>query len=775
MAARILLRWSAVPAAAKRYNAYRTSELKTDETKVAMNSLLQKTIWTVALIMTGILAMPVAAQQDDPKLKKEQPKDVAVEAILATKPATPAECIRAAKILFELKRPDLAKTYLKKVLDANLTGGELVELGRKVGTGMFIELANRKELLPEAKKLADAVNAAILSETHNAERIDKLIHQLQDPSAKKRLLALIGLQEARDAAIVPLIAVLADSKRGIEHRNVRAALVEMGRSVFDPLTAAVVRSNPKLAVQVIETLGVLGDRRAVPYLLAPCLAEDCPPKVKDAAAKALKRLIGIVPDRADAIKMLTDSARAYFDRGQPVEGADDGKTQVWRWNESKWRCDNRTVSAADAARALADRWARDAYSLAQHERELRLLHLTTMLEAAAYKNGLNRPLDEKNPAVVEAERFGVEPLEEVLAYGMKTGHTAAAAAAARIMGRIGTADELLNHFAGGSEPSPLVAALRSPDRRLRLAAAAAIVRLQPVRQFAGSSLVTEVLGFLASSRGERSALAVSPKLEEARDLAGWLASTGYQSDAVANGRDLLLRAAQTPDCEVVLMSVTIDRPTADALLQQLRHDPRTARLRVGVIAPAGRYEQAERIAGNDPLAKAFPRPRDEKAFKWQLKQLAALDAEDSVGFEARQIQAAEALDLLAAIAKTSNNIHDLRRVEAEMIVALSNPNPAIAARAAEVLAEMNSAVAQRTLADTVSRFTRPLAVRQAAAVAFRKNLEKYGLRLTKKEIQRQYDVYNGSENRDVATRQLLSFLLDCIEAAGPVQDGQQEK
>ena len=545
--------------------------------------------------------------------------------------------------------------------------------------------------------------------------------------------ALIGLQKAGDAAIAPLIAVLADPKRADEQRNVRAALAEMGRSAFDPLAAVLVRSDPKLSVQAIETLGELGDRRAVPYLLAPCLADDSPSEVQAAAAKALKRLIGVVPDRTEAVKMLTDSARAYFDRGQPVEGTADGKAIIWRWDEAKRRCENLTVSASDAARALAERRARDAYSLAQHERELRLLHLTTMLEAAAYLNGLDRPLEENNRAVVEAERFGVGPLEKVLAYGMKTGHTTAAAAAALILGRIGTADELLNHFAGGSEPSPLVAALRSPDRRLRLAAAEAIVRLQPVRQFAGSSLVTEVLGYLASSQGERSALAASPKQEEARDLAGLLASAGYHSDAAPTGRDLLLRAAQSPDCEVVLISVTIDHPTADALLQQLRHDPRTARLRVGVIAPAGRYEQAERIAGNDPLAKAFPRPRDEKAFKWQLEQLAALDAENFVGFEARQIQATRALDLLAAISRTSGKIYDTRRVEDETIVALSNPNPMIAARAAEVLAEMNSAAVQRTLADAASRFTRPLAVRQAAAVAFRKNLEKYGLRLTKKK------------------------------------------
>ena len=732
----------------------------------------QSTILILATILVCVASLPAVAQQPANEPSEAAPKDTAVAAILATKPTTPAECVRAAKILFELGRPELAKPFLKKVIDANLDRGQLAELDREVGSTTFIELSGRAALLPEARKLADAVRAAIRAENEDAERIDSLIRQLQDPSPEKRLRAVVGLQEARDAAIVPLIAVLADRDRSEEYANVRAALVEMGRSVIGPLTAIVGRADPKLNVQAIETLGATNDRKAVLCLLAPCLSDDSDENVRAAAAKALRRLVGGVPTRAEAIGMLTDAARAYFDRKRPVEGVDDGKVEVWRWDESKRQCVRGSVSSADAARALAARLARDAYSLAPHDRRLRLLHLTAMLEAAVYENGLDRPLDEKTPAVVEAERFGVEPLEKVLEYAMAYGHTAAATAAARLLGRIGTADELLCRAAVPAAakrtgPAPLAAALRSPDRRLRLAAAAAIVRLQPVRQFAGSSHVPEALAFLASSRGVRSALVASPKLEEARDLAGRLAAAGYRADAVLVGRELLLRAGQSPDCELVLIDVTIDRPTADMLVQQLRHDPRTASLRVGVIAPAGRYEQAERIASDDPLAKAFARPRDDQAFNWQLEQLAALDAQDFVGFEARQRQAAEALDLLAALARTSGMLYDLRRAEDAVIAALANPNPTIAARATAVLAEANSAAAQRALVELAGRFARPLTLRQAAAKAFRQNIEKHGLRLTTKEIQRQYDIYNQNEKRDVPTQQVLSFILDCIEASAP--------
>ena len=89
------------------------------------------------------------------------PEDHAVAAILATKPTTPAECVRAAKTLVDLGHPDVAKPFLKKVLDAKLSPQQLADLGVEFGVPTFVDLAGRAELLPEAKQLADAVAAAV--------------------------------------------------------------------------------------------------------------------------------------------------------------------------------------------------------------------------------------------------------------------------------------------------------------------------------------------------------------------------------------------------------------------------------------------------------------------------------------------------------------------------------------------------------------------------------------------------------------------------------------
>ena len=161
------------------------------------------------------------------------------------------------------------------------------------------------------------------------------------------------------------------------------------------------------------------------------------------------------------------------------------------------------------------------------------------------------------------------------------------------------------------------------------------------------------------------------------------------------------------------------------------------------------------------MAKAFARPHDEQACRWQLEQLATLGPQEFVAFDVRQRQAAEALDLLAELSRSSRKLYDLRRVQDSVLVALHNPK--LAAKAVAVLANLNSAESQRALVDVASRFTLPLELRQAAAKAFGENIQKHGILLTTEEIRRQYRRYNESEKLDAATRHVLGLILDCIE------------
>jgi hypothetical protein len=192
---------------------------------------------------------------------------------------------------------------------------------------------------------------------------------------------------------------------------------------------------------------------------------------------------------------------------------------------------------------------------------------------------------------------------------------------------------------------------------------------------------------------------------------------------------------------------------------------------VGLLARSGFIERAEHAAASDPLTKAFARPSDEEALRWQLEQLAALAPREFVDFDTRQRQAVKALDLLAQLACSSGKLYDLRRVQGAVLKALYVPK--LSAKAVEILACFNSAESQRALVDVASNLGQPIPLRQAAVKAFRLNSEKHGILLTSEEIREQYRRYNASETADAGTQQVLGLILNCIEAPTQAQNAKE--
>jgi len=710
-------------------------------------------------LMTALSAAAARSQNPSPQAVPQRPS-AAVAAVLGTNPSTPAERARAASILAGFDRPDLARKFLQQIVAAKLTEDQLAALAEQYGTPMFTEMAGREDLLPEAKLLCDAVLQAVGSKLQEPKRIAGMIEQLQDPSIDVRTAALEGLIAAPTAAIGPLVRVLADPDRAKEHPYAREVLIRIGRPAVDPLLGILDSADPKLTFQAILVLREMKALKATTYLLAPYTSAGSDPRVRAAAGAALGRLVGRVPTRREAIRLLCRRAEEQLDRQPAAAGAADAAVEVWSWDEEQRQCESKTVSAAQAARITAARFARDAYSLAPDDPSVRMLYITTMLEAAAHEAGLDKPLAQgEGTAVARAAAFDVAVIEDALQYAMAGNHTAAAAAAALILGRKGTAEALLHR---GVQPAPLVCAARHGDRRLRAAALDAVLRLQPVQAYPGSSYIPKALGFAAASRGAPRALVAGPVTEASRELGGMLAGMGYKVDTASTGRELFRLATASPDYELALINVSIDRLPADLLLQQLRNDWRTADLRIGLIARSGQLGRARRIAGRHPLAIAFSRPHGIEALEWQLEQLSALAPQQFVGHDERMRQAGDALARLAELSESSAGLYDLRRLEKPLLGPLYVPQ--LSAKAAAVLGGLGTPGSQRALVELAGRWSQPIEVRRAAAGAFRHSIEKHGLLLTTAQIGRQYERYNQSGNLDAATQQVLAFILDCIEA-----------
>jgi hypothetical protein len=687
------------------------------------------------------------------------PDDPAVSAILAAKSLTPAECVRAARILSDLNRSDLARQYLQKVLDAKLDAAAMTKLAGEIGSATFVRLSTRVELQPQARQLADAVLAAQNAVLQNPQHLAELIKQLQDPSFDKRSAAFSGLMETRGAAVSAMIDVLADSAREAEQPAIRTALAAMGRQAIDPLLEILDRADAALKVQAMAVLSELKAPSLQLYLFQPYFSEKSDAKVRSAARAALEKISRTLPAKAQAVRSLAENAKNYFSRRQIVPGIVDGKIEVWHWNEANRQCTSEQISADAATRALTLRFARYAYEIAPDDSSVVQLYLAAMLDAAAHQNGLSKPLDDNDKSVIEAKKLGAKAIDGCLAYSISNIHPAAAAAAARILGQIGKPEELLYV---GPKPGALAAALQNPDRRLRFAAAKAIAALKPQRPFAGSGSLVPTLAYYASTSGMRRVLLAGADVADLRKMTPALSAAGFQVDTAVTGREALLAAVSSPDYELAMIDAGMDQPPINLLLQQLHHDDRTADLRVDVIAREGFLDRAERAAAGDALSKAFPHPRDDAAVTWQLEQLGALKPDSFVAFDERQSEAVESLDLLAELGKSSGKLFDIRQAEKAVLNALYIP--ALSRKAIAVLALMNSPAVQRALVDTAGGSAQPLEIRQAAVSAFRENVQSHGILLTADEIKKQYQLYNDNKNRDAASQKIIALILDCLEA-----------
>ena len=313
-------------------------------------------------------------------------------------------------------------------------------------------------------------------------RLATLIPQLNDPSEQVRYRAFAEVRRAGDAAVVLLAEVLAEPSRVAEHANIRAALVKLGSASIGPLVALLEADDPQLVADVIRVLGDIPSREAVFFLLKPYASGSSSPEVRARPPKtALMKLAGRTPEQEAAVQLLVQQAKRYYQRLIPLHYGDEGKVDVWSWNAEGKKCEPGQYDPDDASLLFAARLAREAHDILTRRRsDPSALIWRRWWNGPHYTKGLDQPLEPGvDPAVDRLEEYDVEVIEDLLVYGLDNEHPVVAARLRpRSLGRRGDAKSLLNQGAG---PSPLVQAVRNPDRRVRFAAVGAILDLEAER------------------------------------------------------------------------------------------------------------------------------------------------------------------------------------------------------------------------------------------------------------------------------------------------------
>ena len=288
--------------------------------------------------------------------------------------------------------------------------------------------------------------------------------------------------------------------------------------------------------------------------------------------------------------------------GEPPFPADsDGMVEMWTWNAELRNVVHNRLTKQEASAIAAARLARDAYELSPTLENTRLL-LVSRLQVDQLLGGSDELLPRGIGSAYEfGTKISTSSACNALSYCMDHGHDAAAIGAAELIG-----DVCGGGVGRAAQWMSLTRALQSPNRRIRYAAARAIMKIDPRQGYAGASFLLDTLIDLAETSGSPRAIVATPRTDVRENLVGLLGSLGFSVYSANEGRPCLKEALRSSDYDVLLLSDSVSRPTADETIQQLRKDPQGRLLPVILLARQDQLARTERLASLDKLVVAMP-------------------------------------------------------------------------------------------------------------------------------------------------------------------------
>ncbi|MEM9185000.1 MAG: HEAT repeat domain-containing protein [Planctomycetota bacterium] len=717
-------------------------------------------IFAAAALSPAPAPAQFAAEEAEPQVVT----DPTLRAVLETPRDTPGDYARALFALINLREPARAQEVLTELLALNLEDDAKAALVTEFGSAAFVQLSRTEGLGPEAAAFATDCLTAAKAQSIAPNRMAELVDKLSADSAQTQAVALAALRRTGAEGVrycVTQIAAAEDADRN----PLREALVALAPLSRPALVAMLESSDADLRKQAAWALGKIRAESAAPLLAAQAVLEPTGSDPGRAAQWAFVHTTGAPATKPIATRLL-DNALRNLRGGVPFERPNAaGEIAFYQRDKVEKVAANPVVlSTSDAGIAQAARLARlrlrlDPTSVTAR-RTAMVLHLQTLglMEAG----GVEMPEEE----LLDLSRVPSTEIGDALTDALELRYAGAAAALAVKLGERQNAAALAT---ANGKPSPLAVAVNDPHPGVRWAALWAIDAIKPRSPFPGSSRVPSALIRFAGGSSARVAVVATPGAERSATLVGLLAPLGIEGRVATTGAQAV-KAADTADLEFALVDLAVLGPNVRETVFRLRRQTASGVAPIGLLASAGRLEEAKRIAEDHQHVVAFPRPHTAEAVAGIAEQLAAAapagwpTADERA--ELAELARGRLADMLRAPLDPSSadgpTYYNLRGRSSEIQQALGRAG--YSGAALSVLGLLGTPASQRELLTTASLRAVPIDSRRAAAKAFEESVALFGVLLTALEIQQQYDRYNASESADADTQALLGGVLDVIEA-----------
>ena len=627
----------------------------------------------VGATVVAMVATDAEAQRFPPSRRRRAPAEAPPASPLLREPTNPDEYLDSILFLVAIGRPELARTYLERLIGQNLDSETLYALREKHGAAKLLRLTRVTQLDPFAMELYRQTGEAARAWARDPMRIAELIQRLSD-SAEEQAWAIGELRKAGAAAVPHLLHVLESPERAAERPVATLALVHLGEEAVPPLIGVLQTDDLALKAVVISALRRIGDRRAAPFLysLAAGAAPDDPQAIW--AREAVEELTGQRIDSPEAASdLLAGLADRYYQAAATLP-SDGGQSpiELWTWNETEGVPVPRELSQQEAAYDLGLRFVRQALSLQPDNPRLQTLLMSLMLEHEAARTGPDRPLPRGPGTAYElAVRRGTEIVAASLRRALAERRSRVALAATRLLGELNPENQL---DAEGWRPGLLLETVEYPDRRVQLAAAKAVLDLQPTRPFAGSDRILSVLARAIGIEDRPKVVVADVHVARGRQMAALFGELGYAPTLAGTGREAFTLAAESAGYDLICLDLMILRFDLSQTVANLRADARTADIPIVIVGPLRFESSLAHLERRWSDVKFVVRPLDADGLRVQLDAALAGRGVNPLTAGERAAYREFAYDWLLRMANGELPLYDPLRAEKALERALSNPS-----------------------------------------------------------------------------------------------------
>lgn len=723
-----------------------------------------------AFAMTGVLVVGLTYAQpgDAPAIDSEPAAKPPEPSPLLSEPETPRDTFRAILLLVDLGRFDLARTYLDNFVAANPDDALILALRDEFGTVAFLKLSQVVEFRPLSTNLLARLARLSRGQASDPTFINGLVDRILGTDERARLVALDDLRNAGIDAVPTVVTRLDAANTPADRDRIISALVTMGAEITPAMIGALESRSETVRGAAAQVLGWLKAVDAIPFLEIVAFSNDEADGVRLAAREALAKIqegsrlkVDELSSETAAIDLRDRAAGLFSGRLTPVSYDDSAEAvELWGWSQESGSLFRETLTLPVAARRLAARFALGALQLSPDHRPTQLLTLATLFGTAAdaFPPGTPWPQGDGTVSGVAA-LTGLEGLSEILKICLEAGQYRAATGPLRILSDLAS-PAILKQPSGTK--SAVVAALNSPDQRVRFLAALTIARLESPDPHPSAARVVEVLGSALTDTGMAAALVIDADVDRASQVGGFLSAMGLNPVLVRTGREGFEIAASRTGIEVVIIHANCVRWDLSQTLANFRADARTAALPIAVLGEeALRGKLGRRIANSQPATFITDSPTAID-FEGQLRPwLARMDRQPLTDAERAEQKQLAAYWLARLATGPGHRAYDISPVEAE-ISRIAEEEP-LSVNALIALAAIPSAAAQNRLVEIAARPLADVSLRLSAASLFTQHVQRFGLLADSRLVRQLEDAL--SKTTDPELNAALRTALGSIGAA----------